>query len=332
MRAGIGINGCGRMGRLVLRAAWARTDFAWRRVNDCGMDAAGAAHLLGFDSVHGRWAVPCTGAGETLELAGTPIAYSASPTIEGADWRGCDLVIEATGVHHKTPARWRPISTRAYARCWSPRRPRGLEPGLRREPRATIPRSHVVTAASCTTNCLAPIVQVMHQNIGIVHGSMTTLHALTNTQRIVDRAHSDLRRARACGQSLIPTTTGSARAITEIFPELAGRLDGHAVRVPLLHGSLLDFVFEAAREVSVEEVNGHLRTAAAAGPLAGILGYEERPLVSVDFVHDARSAIVDAPSTLVVDGTQVKIYAWYDNEWAYVQRLVDLAALLARTL
>lgn len=334
MRPGIGINGCGRMGRLVLRAAWARTDFAWRRVNDCGMDAAGAAHLLGFDSVHGRWAVPCTGAGETLELAGTPIAYSASPTIEGADWRGCDLVIEATGVHHKTPARLAAYFDQGVRKVLVAAPTAGalnLVYGVNHA-RYDPAQHHVVTAASCTTNCLAPIVQVMHQHIGIVHGSMTTLHALTNTQRIVDRAHSDLRRARACGQSLIPTTTGSARAITEIFPELAGRLDGHAVRVPLLHGSLLDFVFEAAREVSVEEVNGHLRAAAAAGPLAGILGYEERPLVSVDFVHDARSAIVDALSTLVVDGTQVKIYAWYDNEWAYVQRLVDLAALLACTL
>jgi len=192
-------------------------------------------------------------------------------------------------------------------------------------------RHAVITAASCTTNCLAPLVKVMHEEIGIVHGTMTTLHALTNTQTIVDKGHKDLRRARACGQSLIPTTTGSARAITLIFPDLAGRLNGHAVRVPLLNASLTDFVFEARRAVTAEEVNAYLE-AAAAGPLAGILGYEERPLVSIDYLNDPRSAVVDALSTLVVDGTQVKLYAWYDNEWGYVNRMIDIAAMLARTL
>ncbi|MEQ8494106.1 MAG: glyceraldehyde-3-phosphate dehydrogenase, partial [Gammaproteobacteria bacterium] len=184
---------------------------------------------------------------------------------------------------------------------------------------------------SCTTNCLAPIVKVMHERVGIVHGCMTSIHAITNTQTVVDRGHRDLRRARACGQSLIPTTTGSARAITAIFPELAGRLNGHAVRVPLLNASLTDFVFEAAQPVSAETINAHLRDAAA-GELAGILGYEERPLVSVDYVDDSRSAVVDAPSTLVIDDRQVKIYAWYDNEWGYVCRLLDIARMLAAGL
>ena len=186
----------------------------------------------------------------------------------------------------------------------------------------------VITAASCTTNCLAPVVKVIHENLGIVRGSITTLHDLTNTQTIVDAPHKDLRRARASGVSLIPTTTGSATAIGLIFPDLVGRLDGHAVRVPLLNASLTDCVFEVGRQTSVEEVNGLLAAAAAAGPLAGILGYETRPLVSVDFKDDPRSSIVDAPSTLVVDGTHVKIYAWYDNEWGYVNRMIDLAALV----
>jgi glyceraldehyde 3-phosphate dehydrogenase len=160
---------------------------------------------------------------------------------------------------------------------------------------------------------------------------MTTIHDITNTQTIVDRGHKDLRRARACGQSLIPTTTGSAKAITKIFPELDGKLNGHAVRVPLLNASLTDFVFEAARPVTAEEINGYFREAAA-GDLRGILGYEERPLVSVDYVNDPRSSIIDALSTLVVDDTQVKVYAWYDNEWGYVNRMMDIAVMVARSL
>ena len=189
----------------------------------------------------------------------------------------------------------------------------------------------IVTAASCTTNCLAPVVKVLHEGIGISHGSITTLHNVTNTQTIVDAPHKDLRRARAAGMSLIPTTTGSATAIGLIFPELEGRLDGHAVRVPLLNASLTDCVFELARETTVDEVNDLLRTAAA-GPLAGILGFEERPLVSVDYVNDPRSAIVDALSTMVVAGTQAKVYVWYDNEWGYANRLVELAGIVARSL
>ncbi len=190
---------------------------------------------------------------------------------------------------------------------------------------------HLLTAASCTTNCLAPVVKVIHEGLGIRHGTITTIHDMTNTQTIVDAPHKDLRRARAASLSLIPTSTGSATAIGLIFPELAGRLDGLAVRVPLLNASLTDCVFEVARETSVAEVNGLLR-AAADGPLRGILGYEERPLVSVDYKDDPRSAIVDALSTLVVGGTQVKILAWYDNEIGYANRLVELAAKVAATL
>jgi glyceraldehyde 3-phosphate dehydrogenase len=188
-----------------------------------------------------------------------------------------------------------------------------------------------LTAASCTTNCLAPVVKVIHEGIGIQHGQITTLHDMTNTQTVVDSPHKDLRRARAASLSLIPTTTGSAAAIGLIFPELEGKLNGLAVRVPLLNASLTDCVFEVTRPTTVEEVNGLLETAAA-GPLAGILGYERRPLVSVDFKDDPRSAIVDAPSTMVTDGTQVKILAWYDNEWGYANRLVELARTVALSL
>ena len=192
-------------------------------------------------------------------------------------------------------------------------------------------RDDIVTAASCTTNCLAPVVKVMHERLGIVHGAMTTIHNITNTQRIVDIGHRDLRRARACGESLIPTTTGSAKAIVDIFPELAGKLNGLAVRVPLLNASLTDFVFESARPTTPEVVNGYLKTAAE-GELAGILGYEERPLVSVDYRDDPRSSVIDALSTMVIDSTQVKVLAWYDNEWGYANRLAELARLVARQM
>ena len=190
------------------------------------------------------------------------------------------------------------------------------------------PAQHrIVSAASCTTNCFAPVVKVIHEGIGIRHGSLTTIHSLTNTQVIVDAPHKDLRRARACGSSLIPTSTGSATAIAEIFPELKGRLNGHAVRVPLTNASLTDCVFEVERATDAAEVNQLLK-AAAEGELKGILGYEERPLVSIDYRTDPRSSIIDALSTMVVNGTQVKIYAWYDNEWGYANRTVELARLV----
>jgi len=189
-------------------------------------------------------------------------------------------------------------------------------------------RHRVITAASCTTNCLAPVVKVVHESFGIRHGSITTLHDVTNTQVVIDSFKSDLRRSRSCLQSLIPTTTGSAKAIGLIFPELLGKLNGHAVRVPLLNASLTDAVFELERSVTVEEVNGAF-TAAAQGPLKGILGIETRPLVSVDYVNDSRSSIIDALSTMVTGGTQLKVYAWYDNEWGYSSRMADLACHVA---
>lgn len=333
MTVRIGINGFGRMGRLALRAGWARDEYAFVRINETAADAAASAHLLTFDSIHGSWPHTCRGAEGVLDIDGQALDYTSIVALEDGDWQGCDIVIEATGRHHKEPR-----SLDAYFA-------QGVRKVLVAAPTAgalnivygvnhdsyDAARHDVVTAASCTTNCLAPLVKVMHEQFGIVHGSMTTIHALTNTQTIVDTGHKDWRRARACSASLIPTTTGSARAITTIFPELEGRLNGHAVRVPLLSPSLTDFVFEARRAVSAEEVNACFRTAAA-GALAGILGFEERPLVSIDYVNDPRSAVVDALSTLVIDETQVKVYAWYDNEWAYVHRLNDIAALIARSL
>jgi glyceraldehyde 3-phosphate dehydrogenase len=333
MKVRLGINGFGRMGRLGMRAGWGRDELAIVRVNEVATDAAGSAHLLKFDSVHGTWDVECSGEGESMIVGGRPIGYSAGAQIGDSDWSDCDIVIEATGRHHKRPQALQQYFEQGVHKVIVAAPTEGalnVVYGINHH--LYHPAEHrLLTAASCTTNCLAPVVKVMHETIGIVHGCMTTIHDITNTQTIVDRGHKDLRRARACGQSLIPTTTGSARAICKIFPELDGKLNGHAVRVPLLNASLTDFVFEAARPVTAEEVNGYFE-AAASGELEGILGYEERPLVSVDYLNDPRSSIVDALSTLVIDGTQVKVYAWYDNEWGYVNRMMDLAVLVAHSL
>ncbi|MGF1548269.1 MAG: ArsJ-associated glyceraldehyde-3-phosphate dehydrogenase [Thiotrichales bacterium] len=329
----IGINGFGRMGRLALRAGWHCDDIEFVCVNEIATDAAGSAHLLQFDSVHGRWPRACAGDGDTLEIDGKALKYRRNPLIGERDWSGCDIVFEATGKHHKKPETLRTYFDQGVKKVIVAAPTDGalnIVYGI--NDHAYDPTMHhLVTAASCTTNCLAPVVKVMHEQIGIRHGTMTTIHDLTNTQTIVDKGHKDLRRARACGQSLIPTSTGSAKAITKIFPELAGKLNGLAVRVPLLNASLTDFVFEAARPVTETEVNGYFR-AAAEGELKGILGYEERPLVSVDYLNDPRSSIVDALSTMVIDGTQVKVLAWYDNEWGYVNRMIDLARKIARSL
>ena len=333
MTVRIGINGFGRMGRLGIRAGWGREALSIVRVNEIATDATGSAHLLKFDSVHGTWAVDCDAEGDTMIVGGKHIACSRNPAISETDWSDCDIVIEATGKHHKQPETLQRYFNQGVKKVIVAAPTEGalnIVYGI--NDHLYNPDEHdLLTAASCTTNCLAPVVKVMHERIGIEHGCMTTIHDITNTQTIVDKGHNDLRRARACGQSLIPTSTGSARAITKIFPELTGKLNGHAVRVPLLNASLTDFVFEAARSVTVDEVNGYFKEAAE-GALKGILGYEERPLVSVDYLNDPRSSIVDALSTMVVDGTQVKIYAWYDNEWGYVNRMMDLVGKVAESL
>jgi glyceraldehyde 3-phosphate dehydrogenase len=326
----VGINGFGRMGRLTLRAAWDSPDFTFVRVNDPGGDAAAFAHLLNFDSIHGRWAHEARADGQALVIGGRRIPHTRNTGIADTDWSDCDVVVEASGKFRKSEA-LRPYLDQGVKRVviTAPVKEAGVldcvvgvnhdrfDPAVHR----------LVTAASCTTNCLAPVVKVVHENLRIRHGSLTTIHSLTNTQVIVDAPHKDLRRARACGSSLIPTSTGSATAIAQIFPELKGRLNGHAVRVPLTNASLTDCVFEVERATTVEEVNALLK-AAAEGPLRGILGYEERPLVSIDFQGDPRSGVVDALSTMVVNGTHVKIYAWYDNEWGYVNRTAELVRLV----
>ena len=322
----IGINGFGRIGRLALRVLQNWDDVEVIRINDPAGDAATLAHLYNFDSVHGRSQHEALGGGSTIELRHQKIQWTQNHSISETDWSGCELVIEASGK----------MKSQAVLNAY-------LEQGVKRVVVAAPvkeggvlnivmgvnddlfdPDLHpIVTAASCTTNCIAPVVKVIQENIGIVHGSITTIHDITNTQTILDAPHQDLRRARACGMSLIPTTTGSAAAITHIFPELKGRLNGHAVRVPLANASLTDCVFELERSVTEAEIN-ELIKAAAEGPLKGILGYEERPLVSIDYRTDPRSGIVDGPMTMVVNGTQLKLYVWYDNEWGYANRLAEL--------
>jgi glyceraldehyde 3-phosphate dehydrogenase len=335
MKIKTGINGFGRMGRLTLRAAMGlppeKQSLQFVQINDPSGDAHTFAHLLNFDSVHGTWQLEAraekTAEGEFIIIGDHRIRVTHNYAIAETDWSACDVVVEASGA----------MKTRKVLQGY-------LEQGVKRvvvtapvkdEGVLNIvmgvndslydPAIHpIVTAASCTTNCLAPVVMVIHEALGIKHGSMTTIHSVTNTQTILDNSHKDLRRARAYGSSLIPTTTGSATAITHIFPELKGKLNGHAVRVPLANASLTDSVFELERATTVEEANALLK-AAAQGPLAGILGYEERPLVSIDYKTDPRSSIVDALSTMVVNGTHLKLYTWYDNEWGYANRTAELA-------
>ncbi len=333
MTVHIGINGFGRMGRLGLRAGWNMQEFDFVRVNEIATDAHGSAHLLKFDSVHGTWDQETAGEDGQMIVNGQSLVYSSNTAIDETDWSDCDIVIEATGKHHKKPETLNQYFDQGVKKVIVAAPTEGaLDVVYGINDDQYDPAVHnLLTAASCTTNCLAPVVKVMHEKIGIQHGCMTTIHDITNTQTIVDKGHKDLRRARACGQSLIPTSTGSAKAITKIFPELTGKLNGHAVRVPLLNASLTDFVFEASRPVTVDEVNDYFKQAAD-GELKGILGYEERPLVSVDYLNDARSSIVDALSTMVINNTQVKIYAWYDNEWGYVNRMMDLTRKVAQSI
>lgn len=326
----VGINGFGRMGRLVLRAAWDWPEIEFVQINDPAGDAATLAHLITFDSIHGRWAYEASAEGDQMFVEGKRLTVSQNKSIGETDWSGCDLVIEASG-KMKTKALLQEYLDQGVQRVvvTAPVKEEGaLNVVMGVNHQLYNPSEHrLITAASCTTNCLAPVVKVIHENLGIKHGSMTTIHDITNTQTILDAPHKDLRRSRACGMSLIPTTTGSATAITHIFPELKGKLNGHAVRVPLANASLTDCVFEVERATTAEEVNTLMQTAAE-GELKDILGYEERPLVSIDYRTDPRSSIIDAPSTMIINGTQVKLYVWYDNEWGYANRTAELMRMV----
>ena len=337
----VGINGMGRIGRLALRAAMGAADrpsddprqgnrLEVVHMNELKGGAAATAHLLGFDSVQGKWRADITAEGEAaIHINEQHLSFSAHATTAEIPWGdlGVELVLECTG-KFLTPETLQGHFDRGAKRVIVAAPVKvgnvlNIVVGV--NDHLYDPLTHrIVTAASCTTNCLAPVVKVIQDNIGIRHGQITTIHNPTNTNLVVDAPHKDLRRARSAMMSLSPTTTGSATAIALIYPELKGKLNGHAVRAPVLNASLTDCVFELKRETTAEEVNA-LFAAAANGPLAGILGYEERPLVSADYAGDTRSAIVDALSTMVTDGTLLKVYAWYDNEMAYACRMVDLA-------
>ena len=342
----VGINGMGRIGRLALRAAMGAAErqasdprglnrLEVVHLNEIKGGAAATAHLLEFDSVQGRWRAGIAAEGEAaIRIGDARLGFSDHAKPGDIPWGdlGVDLVLECTG-KFLTPDALQGHLDRGAKRVIVAA-PVKFDTVLNvvvgvNEHLYDPARHPIVTAASCTTNCLAPVVKVVHETIGIRHGQITTIHDPTNTNLVVDAPHKDLRRARSAMLSLAPTTTGSATAIALIYPELKGKLNGHAVRAPVLNASLTDCVFEMRRETSAEEVNA-LFAAAAAGPLAGILGYETKPLVSADYARDTRSAIVDAPSTMVTDGTALKIYAWYDNEMGYACRMVDLACHMER--
>ena len=335
MAVRVGINGFGRIGRLDLRAAWGWSEIEFVHINEVKGGAITAAHLLKFDSVHGRWA-PEVEAGENrILIDGKPISFSEAAKPGDVPWEdyGVDIVLECSGKFRDSET-LDPYFKRGVKKVIvaAPVKKGALNIVMGINDDLYEPGKHnLLTAASCTTNCLAPVVKVIHEGLGIKHGVITTIHDNTNTQTIVDAPHKDLRRARATSLSLIPTSTGSATAIGLIYPELNGKLNGLAVRVPLLNASLTDCVFEVERPTTVEEVNRLLK-ASADGALSGILGYEERPLVSIDYKDDPRSSIIDALSTMVVDETQVKILAWYDNEWGYSNRMVELARKVAVSL
>ena len=348
----IAINGMGRIGRLVLRDALGGVarhksdvhkatgpdiapniapDIAL--VNDASMDTKQLAHLLEFDSLHGRWDADFSYDDTSITINGTTIAASQTPALDNGHWKKHDIsvVLDCTGVF-KSPEKLAPYFTAGIGTTIS-------SAPIHHEDVLNIvvgvndhlydPAKHkMITAASCTTNCLAPVVKVIQEHLGIKHGQITTIHNPTNTNLVSDAAHNDLRRARSSLLSIQPTTTGSARAIGLIYPELRGKLNGHAVRVPVLNASLTDCVFELETSTSEDAVNSLFEAAAASGRLRGILGAEARELVSADYLNDTRSSIIDLHSTMVTNSTMLKIYSWYDNEMGYACRMNDLARLV----
>ena len=333
----IGINGFGRIGRLTLRILWQRKDIEITHINETGGDSSAASHLLEFDSVHGRWNKNIISNEDEIIIEGEKISFTSKEKYLDVPWdkSSVDLILECTG-KNKTPQDLNPyfdsLGVKKVIVACPVKGIFGGEQALNivygiNHSLYKADKHKLITAASCTTNCLAPIVKVVNENFSIKHGAITTIHDVTNTQVPVDLYKGDLRRARGCIQNLIPTSTGSAKAIAEIFPELKGKLNGHAVRVPLLNASLTDAVFELNNEVTEKQVNSEFLKASETY-LKGILGYEERPLVSSDYLNDSRSCIIDGLSTMVVNSNLLKVYAWYDNEWGYSCRLADLTSFV----
>jgi len=329
----IGINGFGRIGRNMLRASWNDPDIEYVAVNDI-TDAKALAHLLKYDSVLGTFKEEVRATENAVVVNGKAIRVLAEKEIAKLPWKdlGVSVVIESTGKFTKRPDIIQHIEKGGAAKV--------IVSAPATDPDATLvlgvnektydpAKHHVISNASCTTNCLAPVVKVLHEGFGVERGFMTTIHSYTNDQKILDAPHKDLRRARAAAVSQIPTTTGAAKAVGLVMPELKGKIDGFAVRVPTPNVSIVDFVAVLKKAASADEINAAFK-AAAAGPLKGILGVTDEPLVSCDFMGDPRSGIVDLLSTKVIDGTLAKVIAWYDNEWGYSCRLVDLAKFVAK--
>ena len=327
----LAINGIGRIGKLVLKLLISK-NFNVKYLNELNGNTNSLIHSIEFDSIHGKWQANIEDGKDEIKIDDKSIKATFVENINDLSLDDVDIMIDCTGVHKSSsklqkyfdkgvkkvivsaPINEDNIVNIAY----------GVNHNIYK------PKEHnIITGASCTTNCIAPIIKVLHENIGINHGSITTIHNLTNSQTLVDIPHNDLRRGRSAINNLIPTTTGSAKAISLIYPELKGRLNGHAVRVPVLNSSLTDCVFEMKSSTNKDQINNLLKFASE-NELKNILGYEERPLVSTDFINDPRSSIIDSLSTMVVNDTQVKIYAWYDNEWGYANRLVDIVNMVVK--
>ncbi len=329
----IAINGFGRIGRLGFRAGWDNSAFTITKINELCGGPETAAHLLEYDTVHGRWDREISHNPQQINIGGKSVAYSNAPCPSEMNLDNIDIVIDATGAF-RTPELLQPYFDAGVKKVIvaAPVKEGALNIVMGcNDHLYDTHKNHLITAASCTTNCIAPVIKVILEEVGIIHGMITTLHDVTNTQVVVDAPHTDLRRARSCLNSLIPTSTGSATAISMIYPELKGRLNGLAVRIPLLNASLTDIVLELPRATTSEEINSLLKKASE-HELKGILGYEEKPLVSADFTNDTRSGIVDAQSTMVTDGTQLKLMVWYDNEVGYATRMMELAAKVATAM
>ena len=327
----LAINGIGRIGKLVLKLLLSK-NFNVKYLNELNGNTDSLIHSIEFDSIHGKWQANIEKDKDEIKINGKSIKATFVENINDLSLDDVDIMIDCTGVHKSTsklqkyfdkgvkkvivsaPINEDNIVNIAY----------GVNHNIYKSK-----EHNIITGASCTTNCIAPIIKVLHENIGINHGSITTIHNLTNSQTLVDIPHNDLRRGRSAINNLIPTTTGSAKAISLIYPELKGRLNGHAVRVPILNSSLTDCVFEMKSSTNKDQINNLLKSASE-NELKNILGYEERPLVSTDFINDPRSSIIDSLSTMVVNDTQVKIYAWYDNEWGYANRLVDIVNMVVK--
>jgi glyceraldehyde 3-phosphate dehydrogenase len=327
----IAINGFGRIGRLVFRAAWGQPGVEIVAVNDMA-DAKVNAHLLKYDSVHGTWDKEISAGEDEMIVDGKKIIVCKEKDPAALPWGklGIDVVVESTGLF--TDATKAVAHIHAGAKkvvLTAPGKNEDLTVVMGVNEEAYDPAKHnIISNASCTTNCLAPVAKVLDAEFGIKRGLMTTVHSFTNDQRILDREHKDLRRARTASSSMIPTTTGAAKAVSLVLPQLKGKLNGFAIRVPTPNVSLVDLVVELNKDVTAEEVNAALKKAAE-GSLKGILAYSEEPLVSIDYNHCQNSSTVDALSTMVIENNLVKVIAWYDNEWGYSNRVVDLVKYIA---